>query len=293
MNKVSSLRRGFYEGLRYGTFLALGLGLVALLSIVVFVIARGGSSLTFSFVFGEYGDKPTLLPALGGTLIVALIALGVGLPLGVGAAVFLSEYASSDSRFVSVLRVAIETLASIPSIVYGLFGYLVFVVGFELGGVKFFGWGYSLLGGGFALAIMVLPLVTKNVEEALREVPASLREASFALGAGKARTIAKAVLPCAAPGIITSVILSLGRVLSESAVLLLTVGMVVNIPPKTPLDAGTTLALNIYYFASFGYTEEACATSELLLLLVLALNLTAYLVLHLHSRRTRHGKVSS
>ncbi|MDY5441639.1 MAG: phosphate ABC transporter permease PstA [Candidatus Enteromonas sp.] len=293
MNKVSRARRGFYEGLRYSTFLALALGIVALLAIIVFVIVKGGNALTFPFIFGEYEDKPTLLPALGGTLIVALIALGIGLPLGIGAAVFLSEYASNDSKFVSVLRVAIETLASIPSIVYGLFGYLIFVVGIEIGGVKLFGWGYSLLGGGLTLAIMVLPLVTKNVEEALREVPSSLREASFALGAGKAHTVRKVVLPSAAPGIITSVILSLGRVLSESAVLLLTVGMVVNITPKSPLDAGTTLALNIYYFASFGYTKEACATSLLLLVLVLVLNLTAYFILYLHSRRTLHGKVSS
>lgn len=293
MNKVSRARRGFYEGLRYSTFLALALGIVALLAIIVFVIVKGGNALTFPFIFGEYEDKPTLLPALGGTLIVALIALGIGLPLGIGAAVFLSEYASNDSKFVSVLRVAIETLASIPSIVYGLFGYLIFVVGIEIGGVKLFGWGYSLLGGGLTLTIMVLPLVTKNVEEALREVPSSLREASFALGAGKAHTVRKVVLPSAAPGIITSVILSLGRVLSESAVLLLTVGMVVNITPKSPLDAGTTLALNIYYFASFGYTKEACATSLLLLVLVLVLNLTAYFILYLHSRRTLHGKVSS
>lgn len=293
MNKVFRARRGFYEGLRYSTFLALALGIVALLAIIVFVIVKGGNALTFPFIFGEYEDKPTLLPALGGTLIVALIALGIGLPLGIGAAVFLSEYASNDSKFVSVLRVAIETLASIPSIVYGLFGYLIFVVGIEIGGVKLFGWGYSLLGGGLTLAIMVLPLVTKNVEEALWEVPSSLREASFALGAGKAHTVRKVVLPSAAPGIITSVILSLGRVLSESAVLLLTVGMVVNITPKSPLDAGTTLALNIYYFASFGYTKEACATSLLLLVLVLVLNLTAYFILYLHSRRTLHGKVSS
>ena len=158
-------------------------------------------------------------------------------------------------------------MAGIPSIVYGLFGYLVFVVALK--------WKYTLLGGGITLAVMILPVIVRATEESLLAVPVAYREGAFALGAGKVRTIFCVVLPAAASGIVTAVILSIGRVISESAVLILTVGMVVNRIPSTVLSPGTSLALDIYYFASHGHPREAAATAVVLLVLVLLLNLAA------------------
>lgn len=274
--------KGYFEGLKFVSLLCLLLSLVSLFAIIIFIFVRGAGRIDFEFLFGQYKTSPTLLPATIGTLWLILIALVLGVPLGVATSIYLVEYSNGTNLITKIIRIAIETLASIPSIVYGLFGYLVFVVSF--------GWGYSLLGGGITLAIMILPLVVKNVEEALKEVPNSLREGSLALGASKIHTIVHVVLPSALPGILTSVILSVGRIVSESAVLLLTVGMVVNLVPEGVMSAGTSLALDIYYFASFGYIEEAGAASLTLLFLVLILNVTAYVLSYLFSRRHKHGK---
>lgn len=242
-----------------------------MLGLVLYIAIQGAPELSFSLLFGEYSSAhPSLGPAFLGTLYLILISLGVATPIGMMSAIFLSEYAKGNSIYVKVIRIAIETLSGIPSIVYGLFGYLLFVY--------YLGWGYSLLGGSFTMALMILPVLVRGIEESLRSVPSSIREASFALGAGKADTTFKIVLPCAIPGIITSIILSVGRVLSESAVLLVTVGMVVNKVPSTPLSSGTSLALDIYYFSSYGYREEASATSFVLLLLVLLLDGLALLL---------------
>ncbi len=272
----------FFEGLKYVSLFSLGLSLVALIGIILFIFIKGSGSVSFAFLFGEYGEEMSIWPATIGTLQLILISLAIGLPLGIATSIYLVEYAKGNSFVTKCIRVAIETLASIPSIVYGLFGYLVFVISF--------GWGYSLLGGGLTLVIMILPTIVKNVEEALKEVPSSLREASLALGASKVRTIFHVVLPSALPGILTSIILSIGRVVSESAVLLLTIGMVVNLIPNSMMSAGTSLALDIYYFASFGYIEEAGAASLTLLFLVLLLNALAYLLSAYFERRRKHGK---
>ncbi|MBO8426203.1 MAG: phosphate ABC transporter permease PstA [Firmicutes bacterium] len=264
-------RRIAYYGYRAGSYLSLFISLAALLGLVLYIAIQGAPELSFSLLFGEYSSAhPSLGPAFLGTLYLILISLGVATPIGMMSAIFLSEYAKGNSIYVKVIRIAIETLSGIPSIVYGLFGYLLFVY--------YLGWGYSLLGGSFTMALMILPVLVRGIEESLRSVPSSIREASFALGAGKADTTFKIVLPCAIPGIITSIILSVGRVLSESAVLLVTVGMVVNKVPSTPLSSGTSLALDIYYFSSYGYREEASATSFVLLLLVLLLDGLALLL---------------
>ena len=168
---------------------------------------------------------------------------------------------------IKIIRIATETLAGIPSIVYGIFGYLVFVIAIGLQ--------YSLLGGGITLAIMILPVIVRSTEESLLAVPRSLREGSFALGSSKVRTIFSVVLPCAASGIVTSLILAIGRVMSESAVLILTIGMVVNKMPAGFASPGTSLALDVYYFSSHGYPEQAAATGAVLLLLVVAINALA------------------
>jgi phosphate transport system permease protein len=249
------------------TQVALLVSLFALGAIIAFILIRGATHIDMQLLFGEYGTRPSILPALLGTLYLVGIAILVAAPIGIGCAIFLTEYTKSQSRLIRAVRIATETLAGIPSIVYGIFGYLVFVVAL--------GVGYSLLGGAITLAIMVLPVIVRSTEESLLAVPQSLREGSLALGASKVRTIFSVVLPCAMTGIITSLILSIGRVLSESAVLIMTIGMVVNKMPDGLLSPGTSLALDIYYFGSHGYPEQAAATSVVLLVLVVAINLLA------------------
>ena len=247
---------------------ALIVSLAALLSVIVFILIRGLPYVTAHLLFGDYSSKdPTIKPALVGTLYLIVISIAIAAPIGIGSAIFLTEYTSSKSRLIRLIRIATETLAGIPSIVYGIFGYLVFVVAL--------GFRYSLIGGGITLAIMILPVIVRSTEESLLAVPRSLREGSFALGSSKVRTIFSVVLPCAANGIVTSLILAIGRVMSESAVLILTVGMVVRNMPKTVFSPGTSLALNVYYFGSHGYPEQAAATGVVLLVLVVSINILA------------------
>ena len=246
---------------------ALALTLVILSAVIVFVLVRGIPYVNLQLLFGDYGDSPSIKPALIGTLCLILISVLIAAPIGIGSAIFLTEYTKSQSRLIRLVRIATETLAGIPSIVYGLFGYLVFVVAL---GLK-----YSLIGGGITLAVMILPVIVRSTEESLLAVPRSLREGSFALGSSKVRTIFSVVLPCAASGIVTSLILAIGRVISESAVLILTIGMVVNKMPKSIASPGTSLALDVYYFGSHGYPEQAAATGAVLLVLVVAINILA------------------
>jgi phosphate transport system permease protein len=151
-----------------------------------------------------------------------------------------------------------------------LFGYLIFVIAL--------GFSYSLVGGGVTLAIMILPVIVRSTEESLLAVPRSLREGSFALGSSKVRTIFSVVLPCASSGIVTSIILAIGRIISESAVLILTIGMVVNKMPDSFASPGTSLALDVYYFSSHGYPEQAAATGVVLLVLVVSINTIATVI---------------
>ena len=260
-------RRKIFEGLKYFSIAMTVLTVAALLAVVIYILADGVGKLDFHLLFGRYeSDRPSIFPALVGTLELVAVSILLAVPLGVATAVFFVEY-THKGPLVRIIRIAVETLAGIPSIVYGLFGYLIFVVTF--------GWRYSLLGGGITLAIMILPVIFRSTEESLLAVPDSLRNGAYALGAGKVRTIFRIVFPAASGGIVTAVILAVGRVISESAVLILTIGMVVNEVPDTLLSPGTSLALDIYYFGSHGYPEEAAATAVVLLLLVLGLNLLA------------------
>lgn len=247
---------------------ALLISLFALIAVIVFVLWRGAPHINSQLLFGDYARRaPSIKPALVGTLYLILIALSIAAPIGIGSAIFLTEYTNSKSRLIRIIRIAVETLAGIPSIVYGIFGYLVFV--------RALGLGYSLIGGGITLAIMILPVIVRSTEESLLAVPRSLREGSFALGSSKVRTIFAVVLPCAASGMVTSLILAVGRIVSESAVLIMTVGMVVNMMPKSLTSAGTSLALDVYYFGSSGYPEQAAATGVVLLVLVAVINVAA------------------
>ena len=258
---------GIYKFLKILSIGAAALSVISLAAVTVYVLVSGVGKLTPELLFGDYSDAPSIFPAFVGTIELILISCLIAMPIGIASAIFLSEYTGSKSRIVRVIRIATETLAGIPSIVYGLFGYLVFVVAL--------GWGYSILGGGLTLAVMILPVIVRSTEESLLSVPAGYREGAYARGTDKVRTIFKVVLPSAAGGIVTAVILAIGRVVSESAVLILTVGMVVNKVPENLLSPGTSLALDIYYFASHGYPDQAAATSVVLLIFVAVLNLLA------------------
>ena len=247
---------------------ALLLALSSLIVVIVFILIRGLPYVNAHLLFGEYDSKnPTIGPALFGSLYLIIISISIAAPIGIGSAIFLTEYTKTKSRLIKAIRIAVETLAGIPSIVYGIFGYLVFVVAL--------GFKYSLIGGGITLAIMILPVIVRSTEENLLAVPRTLREGSFALGSSKVRTIFSVVLPCATSGIVTSLILAIGRVMSESAVLILTIGMVVNKIPEGFASPGTSLALDVYYFGSHGYPEQAAATGVVLLILVMSINILA------------------
>ena len=174
------------------------------------------------------------------------------------------EYAKRGNKLVGVVRITAETLSGIPSIVYGLFGFLFFGVSF--------GWGYSMLGGALTMAIMILPLIMRTTEEALMSVPDSFREGSFGLGAGKLRTVFRIILPSAMPGILSGIILGVGRIVGETAALMFTSGTVAQVAIN-PMDSGRTLAVHMYNLLNEGLAREAAyATAVVLLVLVVGIN---------------------
>lgn len=266
MNKRQTII-AFYKVLKLISIICAVVSVAALIAVTLYILVNGVSKLNSELLFGDYSNYPSILPALVGTIEIILIASAISIPLGVGSAIFLVEYMQNKGKLVKIIRVATETLAGIPSIVYGLFGYLIFVVTLKMG--------YTILGGGMTIAIMILPVIVRQTEESLIAVPMSLREGAYALGASKVATIFKVVLPSASSGIVTAIILAIGRVISESAVLILTIGMVVNKIPESALSPGTSLALDIYYFSSHGYPDAAAATAVVLLILVIAINLIA------------------
>ena len=197
-------------------------------------------------------------------VIMAGISLLLAVPVGIGSAIYLVEYAKKGNKLVKVIRVTAETLTGIPSIVYGLFGMLFFVTALK--------WKFSILAGAFTLAIMILPVILRTTEEALLSVPDSYREGSFGLGAGKLRTIFKIVLPAAVPGILSGVILATGRIVGETAALIYTAGTVAKIP-NSAFSSGRTLAVHMYLLANEGlHVNQAYATAVILLILVIGIN---------------------
>ncbi|MDR3072087.1 MAG: phosphate ABC transporter permease PstA [Clostridiales Family XIII bacterium] len=237
----------------------------ALFYIIGFILIKGIPHLKPSlFAFTYNSDNVSLFPALVSTVITALLALIVAVPLGVGAAIYLVEYAKRGHKAVNVIRIMAETLAGIPSIIYGLFGLLFFVT--------YLHWGYSTLAGSITLAIMILPLVLRQTEESLLAVPDIWREGAFGLGAGKLRTVFRVVLPAATPGILAGVLLAIGRIVGETAALIYTSGTVAQIPGN-PMQSSRTLSVHMYALSSEGlHMNEGYATAVILLILVVLLN---------------------
>ena len=226
--------------------------------IVVYILINGIPNLTPELFSLHYdSENVSMLPALINTLFMAVIALVLALPIGIGAAIYLVEYAKKGSRFVGLVRLTAETLTGIPSIIYGLFGSIFFV--------KFCNMGLSLLSGSLTLAIMVLPVILRTTEEALKMVPDSYREGSFGLGAGKLRTISQVVLPSAIPGIVSGVILSIGRIVGESAALIFTAGTIAEVASSV-FASSRTLAVHMYVLSGEGlYMNQTFATAVVLL----------------------------
>ena len=245
---------------------------VATLAFIVFyILIKGIPNLTPELFSLHYdSENVSMLPALITTLFMVVIALVLALPIGIGAAIYLVEYAKKGSRFVGLVRLTAETLTGIPSIIYGLFGSIFFV--------KFCNMGLSLLSGSLTLSIMVLPVILRTTEESLKMVPDSYREGSFGLGAGKLRTISQVVLPSAIPGIVTGVILSIGRIVGESAALIFTAGTIAEVAGSV-FSSARTLAVHMYVLSGEGlYMNQTFATAVVLLLLAILLNFAAEFV---------------
>ena len=242
-----------------------------LIFLIAYILIRGVPYITPSlFSFTYTSENASLMPALINTVVMTLLSLLIAVPFGIFSAIFLVEYAGRGNRFVEIIRLTTETLSGIPSIVYGLFGMLFFVTTC--------GWGFSLLAGAFTLAIMILPLIMRTTEEALKSVPDSFREGSFGLGAGKLRTVFRIVLPSAVPGILAGVILAVGRIVGETAALIYTAGSVADVPSSV-MGSGRTLAVHMYNLASEGlYMNQAYATAVILLVLVVGINTLSSIV---------------
>ena len=236
-----------------------------LLFLIAYILINGIPHIKPELFALKYtSENGSLFPALINTIIMTALSLIIAVPFGIFSAIFLVEYAKRGNKFINVIRITTETLSGIPSIVYGLFGMLFFVTTLK--------WGYSLLAGAFTLSIMILPLIMRTTEEALKAVPDSYREGSFGLGAGKLRTVFRIVLPSAVPGILAGVILAVGRIVGETAALIYTAGTVADIPDGV-MGSGRTLAVHMYSMSREGlHMDQAYATAVVLLVLVIGIN---------------------
>ena len=237
--------------------------------ILIYVISRGIANINWEFISTIYkpgADKHGILPMIISTLYIVLLTVAIATPIGICSAIYLVEY-SRPGRVLNLIRFATETLSGIPSIIYGLFGLIFFVITLHFK--------YSLLSGALTLSIMVLPTIIRTTEEALKSVPDTYREGSLALGATKLKTISKVILPCAIPGILTAVILSVGRIVGETAAVYLTAGYVTRIPSGI-MSSGRTLSVHLYQLAREGISmDQSFATATILILIVAIINFAA------------------
>ncbi len=262
------MKSGF---VRAAVYFCAGLTLTVLVFMIAYILVKGLPFLQRDLFSWQYtSENSSVMPALVNTLLMTVMALLLAVPLGIGSAIYLVEYARKGNPFVKIVRMTTETLTGIPSIIYGLFGMLLFV--------GFLHWGYSLLAGAATVAIMILPTIMRTTEEALLSIPDSFREGSFGLGAGKLRTVFRIILPNAVPGILSGIILATGRVVGETAALIYTAGTVAQIPQNV-FGSGRTLAIHMYVLSSEGlHTGQAFATAVVLLIMVVGINGLASLV---------------
>ncbi len=264
--------------LRGAVWLSAILTAFVVITLIGYILIKGIPALNKDLFAWEYtSENGSLMSSLINTVIMVVMTLVIAAPVGVGSAIYLVEYAKRGNKLVKIIRLTAETLSGIPSIVYGLFGYLFFVTAMK--------WGYSLISGAFTMAIMVLPLIMRTTEEALKAVPDSYREGSFGLGAGRLRTVFRIILPSATPGILAGIILAIGRIVGETAALMYTAGTVAAVPRWkwtghplrdfiTPLfSSGSTLSVHMYRMSSEGlHIDTAYGTAVVLLAIVIGIN---------------------
>lgn len=237
----------------------------AMIFIIGYILVRGIPNMKPELFEWQFtSENQSMMPAIINTVLMTLCTLVMAVPVGVFSAIYLAEYSKKGSKIVKLIRMTVETLSGIPSIVYGLFGFLAFVIALH--------WQYSFISGAITLAIMVLPLIMRTTEEALLAVPDSYREGSYGLGAGKLRTIFKIILPAAMPGILAGVILAVGRIVGETAALIFTAGTTAAVPENI-FSSTRTLAVHMYCLLSEGlYIDKAYATAVVLLVMVIIIN---------------------
>lgn len=250
---------------KYFTYFSAFITFMVLIFLIGYILVKGVPYLTPELFAPVYNtENVSMLPAIINTITMTLLSLLFAVPLGIFSAIYLVEYASRGNKLVKLVRITTETLAGIPSIVYGLFGMLFFVTTLKFG--------YSLLSGSLTLAIMILPLIMRTTEEALKSVPDAYREASFGMGAGRLRTVCRIVLPSSMPGIMAGIILAVGRICGETAALIYTSGTVAQ-TAQNAMDSGRTLAIHMWALSGEGlYMNQAYATAVVLLVVVLLIN---------------------
>ncbi|MFA5617675.1 MAG: phosphate ABC transporter permease PstA, partial [Syntrophorhabdaceae bacterium] len=238
------------------------------------IFFKGFPQVNFAFIFSfpqDMGRHGGIFPAIVGTIQLALLSILLATPLGVGTAIFLTEY-TRESTFTKLIRFGVESLAGIPSILYGLFGFIFFVIKLKMG--------WSLLAGVLTLTIMILPTIIRTSEEAVRAVPRQLRIVSYSLSASKWETIKKVVLPAAMPGILTGIMLSIGRAVGETAAIIFTMGSSLRLPLSL-MESGRTMAVHFYILAREGISmEKAYGTAVVLVLSILFVNIIAYYIMN-------------
>ncbi|MDC0611943.1 phosphate ABC transporter permease PstA [Vibrio sp.] len=244
--------------------------------IIWYILSNGLKHVDWNFITDNYtrtGEEHGIYPMIISTIYMVVASIAVAAPLGIMTAIYLTEYAKVGSRLVKVIRFCTESLAGIPSIIFGLFGMTFFVA--------ILGFGFSILSGALTLSILILPVIIRTTEEALMAVPSTYREGSYGLGASKIYTIWRLILPSAIPGILTSIILSIGRVIGESAPVFLTAGMVARIPDSI-MDSGRTLTVHLYKLTTELFTVEewnqAYGTATVLIVVVLVINMVTKLI---------------
>jgi phosphate transport system permease protein len=253
--------------------------LAVLIFIIFFILEKGLPVISKNFLFTnprDMGKAGGIFPTILATILLPLLAIALALPLGVGTAVYLTEY-TRETRFTRLIRFGTDCLAGIPSIIFGLFGFIFFVTLLRLG--------WSLLSGGLTLALMILPTIIRTSEEAIKSVPHAYREVSYSLGATRWRTITRVVLPNALPGILTGVMLGIGRSIGETAAVIFTAGSSLRMPTSV-FDSVRTMSVHFYILAREGLSQEnAYGTAAVLILSVLLVNAVAYYLMNRYTKR--------
>lgn len=248
--------------------------IIVLFFIIGYVFKNGLGQLSLEFLADrtrEMGKEGGIFPSIIGTLFVTILAIIIATPLGVGSAVYLVEY-TKGGLIRKIISFGADCLAGVPSIIFGLFGFIFFVIKLQLG--------WSILSGGLTLAVMIIPTIIRTSEEAIKAVPNAYREISYSLGGGKLDTILKVVLPTSLPGILTGVILGVGRAVGETAAVIFTAGSSLGMP-TTLFSSTRTLAVHFYILAREGISmPKAYGTATVLIIIILVVNFVAYRLMH-------------